>query len=128
MAATFVVGVLALAFLANAATAAPDRAQGRVYANDRLWATFGTADFKHAPANSVDVIFVFPGTTLIPVAEASPGDPDYNGGRWDVREVRFTGIAETQFTNDEDVWYHAALGHLEISGNVRYFQCPLFPL
>ncbi len=123
-----VVAVFALAFLANAASATPPHAGIRVYANDRLWASFDATDLKPGPAHSMDLIFVFPGTSLIPVGEASPGDPDYNGGRWDVRAVTFTGIAPEQFTNDDEVWFHYGLGHLAISGNLRYFECPLIKL
>jgi len=109
-------------------SALPPRAEGRVYANGQLWATFGLKDFKHAPDASVDLIFTFPGTDLIPVGEASPGDPDYNGGRWDVRAVTFTGMAPEQFTSDDEVWFHYGLGHLTISGNLKYFECPLLKL
>ena len=127
-AALAVVALAAVSFGNIGASALPPRAEGRVYANDQLWATFGLRDFKHAPEQSVDMIFTFPGTNLIPVAEASPGDRDYNGGRWDVREVRFTGMAPEQFTNDEQVWFHYGLGHLEISGTLKYFECPLIRL
>src|SRR2546427_7337358 len=125
----FVIASLAVALLANVASAsAPPRATGRVYADDRLWATFATNDIKGGPEQSLDKIFVFPGTDLIPVGEAGPGNPDYNSGRWDVREVTFTGMAPTQFTNDEAIWYHASIGDLTISGTVKMFHCPLFKL
>lgn len=123
-----VVGLLAFGILAGAAAAkAPDRAGGRVYANGEVWATFGTADFKNAPDQSVDNIYVFPDNPeLLPVGEASPGDSDYSGGRWAVHAVTFTGIDPVQFTSDEDLLAHA--DDLSISGVVRNFQCPLFPL
>lgn len=127
--AAFAVVALAAVFASSTAVSAlPPRAEGRVYANGELWATFGLKDYKHAPDVSVDLIFTFPGTSLISVAEASPGDPDYNGGRWDVREVTFTGMAPEQFTSDDDVWLHYGLGHLTISGTVKYFECPLLKL
>ncbi|HEX9709187.1 MAG TPA: hypothetical protein VGB42_04380 [Candidatus Thermoplasmatota archaeon] len=123
-----VVGLLALGLVAGASMAkAPDRAEGRVYANGELWATFGTADFKNAPSPSVDNIYVFPDNPdLVPVGEASPGDADYNGGRWAVHLVTFTGMDPVQFTSDEELLAHAA--DLSISGVVRNFQCPLFAL
>jgi len=122
------VAVLASAFLANASAAAPARAAIRVYANDVVWASFDAADFKPAPAQSLDKIYVLQGEGLMPVAEASPGDPEYNGGRWEVHMVSFTGMAPTQFTNDEDLLDHASLGHLTIGDPVRYFECPILPL
>lgn len=120
--------VMALAFLANAVAAAPPRAGIRVYANDVVWASFDAADFKPGPVQSLDKIYVLVGEGFIPVGEASPGDPDYNGGRWEVHMVTFTGMDPTQFTNDEDLLAHAAMGHLSISSPVRYFECPLVPL
>ena len=126
--AASLVAVLAFAFLANVASAAPARAEIRAYANDRLWASFAGPDFKSAPGVSVDKIYVLVGEGLLPVAEASPGDPEYNGGRWEVHMVTFTGLSPTQFTNDEDLLYHASLGHLAIGGVVKYFECPLFAL
>lgn len=130
-AAAAVVALLALGLLAGAASAAaPDRAGGRVYANGELWATFGTAEFTHAPpAQAQDQIYVFPGTDLVPVGEASPGDSGYNGGKWAVHEVTFaSGVTPVQFTSDEDVLAAAAAGDLSIGGVVKYFQCPLFAL
>ena len=129
-AAAAVVALLALGLLAGAASAAaPDRAGGRVYANGELWATFGTADFDSAPWQSVDVIYVFPGTDLLPVGEAAPGDSDYNGGHWEVHEVTFAdGVTPEQFTAIEDVLDAEAAGDLTIGGAVKYFQCPLFAL
>src|SRR5438093_11320151 len=96
----FAIATLAMALLANVASGtAPARAAGRVYADDRLWATFATNDIKGGPEQSLDKIFVFPGTELIPVGEAGPGNPGYNSGRWEVHSVSFTGMAPTQFTN-----------------------------
>ena len=123
-----VVGLLAFGFVAGAGLAqAPDRAEGRVYADGELWATFGTADFKHAPDQSVDDIYVFPDNPeLVPVGDASPGDSDYHGGRWAVHTVTFTGMDPMQFTSDEQLLAHAS--DLTISGVVKNFQCPLFKL
>jgi len=128
--AALAVALLGAMLLANVASAnAPPRATGRIYANGELWATFGTpAAFTAGPEQSMDKLFKFPGTDLIPVAEASPGDRDYNGGRWDVRLVTFTGMEPTQFTSDDQIWYQASLGHLTISGTVDNFECPLFKL
>jgi len=129
LATGFAVVALATVFFASTAVSAtPPDAGIRVYANDRLWASFDATDLKPGPAHSMDLIFVFPGTSLIPVGEASPGDRDYNGGRWEVHAVAFTGMAAEQFTNDETLWYHYGLGHLSISGVLRTFECPLIRL
>lgn len=123
-----VIAFMTVFFASTIVSATPPHAGIRVYANDRLWASFDATDLKPGPAQSMDLIFVFPDTNLIPVGEASPGDPDYNGGRWMVRAVSFTGMAPEQFTNDEQVWFHYGLGHLSISGVLRTFECPLIRL
>jgi len=73
------------------------------------------------------------------VSESKPGDPDYNGGRWEVLPVTFTaqgvsihdpdGDGEVNFelTSAEQVLAHVQLGHLTIGDPVRYFVCPLHP-
>lgn len=131
-AALAVTALLAAALLAGTVSAAaPDRAEGRIYANDMLWATFGTpAKFENPPEQSVDRLYVFPDNPeLMPVSEASPGDRDYNGGRWEVHAVTFApGVSASQFTNDEDLVAAASAGDLSISGVVMYFGCPLFKL
>ena len=127
-----VAALLATALLAGMGSAgAPDRAAGRVYANDMLWATFGTpTSFDSPPAQSVDKIYVFPDNAdLVPVSETAPRDRDYNGGRWEVHAVTFAaGVDPMQFTNDMDLLDAAAAGDVSISGPVMYFQCPLFAL
>lgn len=121
------VAVMAVALLGSASALSP-RADGRIYANGELYATFGATTFDGGSPQSLDVLFQFPGTGLVPVGEAAPGEPGYNAGRWDIRHVSFTGMAPTQFTSDDEVWYHYGLGHLEISGNMGYLVCPLFKL
>ncbi len=121
-----VLGLLALTFGAQAAT--PPQAAGRVYADDQLWATFGTATLPPGPSNSFDTLYHFPGTDLIPVSNAGPMNPLYNGGRWMVENVAFTRSELSQFTDGQQVLDAAARGSVTISGPVQYFQCPLFPL
>lgn len=121
--------VMALAFLANAVAAAPPQASLRVYADDRLWASFSATDLNPGPGVSLDKIYVFPGTSLIPVSAVGPGSPGYTGGRWEVHAVTFMdGATPTQFTNGQQVLTAAGLGQLSISGPVTYFECPLVPL
>jgi hypothetical protein len=73
------------------------------------------------------------------VAEAKPGDRDYNGGRWNVYLLAFTeeglaahdpdydGTANFELTNWEEVVYHIyVLGHLEVVGTGS-LVCPMIP-
>jgi hypothetical protein len=71
------------------------------------------------------------------VAEAKPGDKDYNGGRWQVYLLNFTdagkavhdpdndGIVNFELTSWEMVEHHIGLGHLESAGMGPSFVCPL---
>ncbi len=96
-----------------------------------------------APAKSFDALYNFDTSGLSgqrSVAEAAPGDRDYNGGRWMVFAVSFTeagraahdpdGNGEVNFelTSEEAVLAHVGLGHLVISEEpVVRFVCPLIP-
>jgi hypothetical protein len=74
------------------------------------------------------------------VADAKPGDKDYRGGRWEVYLVTFTeagiavhdpdgdGVVNFELMSDAEVLHHAMdLGHLVISGPVKWFVCPVIP-
>ena len=76
----------------------------------------------------------------LPVAEAAPGNPDYNGGRWFTHTVEWMaggfmdhGIVPV-LTSEVDIEEHEHLGHLVITpgsfpdGPPVYFQCPLLPV
>jgi hypothetical protein len=83
---------------------------------------FGTG----APAHTYDTIYAL-GGSLMNVAEAKPGDRDYNGGRWLVRPVTWH-VMPVQLTSAEDVEAWADLGFLSIGDPVRSFVCPVIPV
>ncbi len=96
-----------------------------------LYRTVGTpTDFSAtgAPAGSYDAIFVFAdGAT--PVAEAKPGDRDYNGGRWRVYSVTWTDPMDAkQLTSAEEVTMYESMGKLTISTTDVAFECPVIPV
>ena len=128
--AALAVAVLGLLLSTTGAMAGtPPKAAGRVYADDQLWATFATANLPPGPSVSFDTLYHFPGLPdLVPVANAGPTNPNYNGGRWMVENVAFTGMDPTQFTDQQQILDNASLGLLSISGPVQYFECPLLPL
>ena len=75
-----------------------------------------------APASSFDRIYAL-GSGLINVAEAKPGDPDFNGGRWMVLPITWNTTPQ-QLTRAEDVEAWADLGLLAIGDTpVREFVC-----
>jgi hypothetical protein len=106
-----------------------------IYADDEMWGTKGTTDLPAPNDNNkqaYDGLFKFPGGEIegqLPVAEAAPGNPNYNGGRWIEYQVTWIGTPEL-------VTSYAQLHALEASGAVsiaesnpgKYFQCPLLPM
>jgi hypothetical protein len=76
----------------------------------------------------------------LPVGEAAPGNPNYNGGRWFTHTVEWTEAGFDAhgdvpvLTSEVDIEEHEDLGHLVITpgsfpnGPPVYFQCPLLPV
>jgi hypothetical protein len=96
---------------------------GTIYAFDQTWTTTLTpADLPEG--GRFDTLYML-GPGLAPVSDAAPGYPGYNGGRWEVRAVAFTGIGPRQFTNASQVREAAARGEVTIGPVMRRFVCPL---
>lgn len=118
-----------------------------IWGDGELWGTKATAELP-APneynEQSYDKLFVIVNSNnpegQLPVAEAAPGNPDYNGGRWYTHTVEWTasGFADhgtvPVLMSYDDIQLHASLGHLEItpgspdSGTPDFFDCPLLPV
>ena len=96
---------------------------GTIYAHDRMYETVATP--TNLPDHGKFDTLYFLGDDYAPVSDAAPGDRHYNGGRWEVRQVKFTGIFPMQFTNAEDVLAAADNGDIEIGNVVARFVCPL---
>jgi hypothetical protein len=107
------------------------RLEPAIYANDQLYGTVVTqnTDFSKAhPAQSLDTIYNFRGVQPS-VADAAPGDPGFNGGRWAVMLVSWNaGTTPRLLTNADAVEAAIAAGELTAVGPVRYFVCTLIPL
>ncbi|MEE4262344.1 MAG: hypothetical protein V2I56_06605 [Desulfobacteraceae bacterium] len=118
-----------------------------LYGDGEVWGTKGTTVLP-APndhnLHSFDVLYVITNSNnpygQLPVAEAAPGNPDYNGGRWFTHTVEWTaagfmahGIVPV-LTSEADIEEHEDLGHLVLTpgsfpgGPPVYFQCPLLPV
>ena len=118
-----------------------------LYGDGQVWGTKGTTVLPAPnPHNrqSYDGLFVIlnsnnPNSAQLPVSEAAPGNPDYNGGRW----ITYTVIWTQQAFNDlgvvpilrsyQELMDYEALGYLAVAqgppGNTpAYFQCPLLPV
>lgn len=99
------------------------------YVDGALYRTIGTpTDLSNtgAPASSFDTIYAL-GGDLLNVAEAKPGDRDYNGGRWMVRAIEWH-TAPSQLTSAEQVLAAANAGDLSIGGVVKSFVCPVIKM
>ncbi len=118
----------------------------KIYADGEVWGTKGNtllpAPNEHN-GQSFDKLFKFTNSNnpagQLPVSEAGPGNPAYNGGRWSAYTVEWTaagfaahGIVPV-LTSYADIQLHESLGHLTVtpgdpSGAFPYFQCPLLPV
>lgn len=119
----------------------------QLWGDGELWGTKAAAIIPAPrPGNeqSFDKLFVVTNSNnpdgQLPVSEAAPGNPAYNGGRWFTHTVVWTqagfdahGIVPV-LTSYEDVMLHEGLGHLDITagsppgGPPDYFECPLLPV
>jgi hypothetical protein len=111
------------------------------YVDGELYRTVGTpTDLSRtgAPAHAWDIIYNFGGEQL-DVAEAAPGDRDYNGGRWQVHGLTFpagygAALADGDLDGNgvidsaEEVGAALAAGSALDGGVVKQFECPAIPL
>jgi hypothetical protein len=101
------------------------------YVDDVRYRTVGTpTDFfgTGAPESTYDKIYNL--GTGINVAEAKPGDRDFNGGRWLVYRVVWTvGVTPVQYTNDQQILDAQDAGLLWIDPTpVKSFFCNVAPV
>ena len=107
-----------------------------VYADGRAWGTKGTTSLPapgEANQQSFDKIYDFTNGAAgqLPVGEAAPGNPMYNGGRWWVQTATWIDNLpheKTVLTSYEEVMFHLGMDHLIIGDPGVYFQCPLLPM
>jgi hypothetical protein len=99
---------------------------GLIYAHDQQFKTIGTpTDLpNHGPFDTIYVL----GGELANVADAAPGDMEFNGGRWEVRPITWLTISPTQFTNAEQVKSAAMAGQISIGDVVKRFECPMITI
>lgn len=118
-----------------------------IYADGVAWGTKVTAMLPAANDHnmqSFDKFYVITNSNnpdvQLPVGEAAPGNPMYNGGRWYTQTVMWTqagfdahGIVPILKSYD-DIMLHEGLGHLTITtgsppgGPPEFFLCPLLPV
>ncbi len=139
--------ILAMAIVGMAAGMAAaggaTRVSGAIWAHGELYDTVITpTTFIAPPEHSTDILYNFGMSGLAgqrSVSESAPGDPGFNGGRWDVQMVVFTaqgveahdpdgdGIVNFELTDAVEVLDHEALVHIVINDANFYFECPMLP-
>ena len=133
--------ILAGAFAHAASDKAATQVEDVIWANGEIYSTVLTTNsFKNPPAHTLDLLFNFDMSGLSgqrPVADAAPGEGQYNGGRWSVQLVAFTdagkaahdpdgdGVVNFELTSADMVLHHVELGHIIITPANFYFSCPL---
>jgi hypothetical protein len=117
------------------ANKAPNFSAG-VYGDGQAWGTKGTTTLPAPNENnqqSYDKIYVFTNGAegQLPVAEAAPGNPNYNGGRWWAQMATWTADAPSPapvLTSYDELMEYAGQGLITIVDAANYFQCPLLPV
>jgi len=134
-----------LLILVNSAMAGPGQPNfmPALYGDGEVWGTKGTTSLPAPNGSNVqsfDNLYVItnandPNTVQLPVSEAAPGNPNYNGGRWSLQNVTWTASGFMAYggyapvlTSEEEIKYNEGLGYLEITSGSIYFQCPLLPV
>lgn len=134
------VAVLALV-AATAAFADGPSFMPAIYADGKVFSTKGLNELP-APNGrndqSFDPLLIFTNSDLgdaqLPVAEAAPGNTDFNGGRWAAKGATWTdaAYAGTLITSYAQALAYEDMGVLSITdghpaGGPDYFECPLVP-
>jgi hypothetical protein len=139
---TALVAVAALLAFAAGATAGSGGVTGPAfYVDGVLYRTVNTpTDLSQtgAPASSFDTIYDFGGVQPFNVATAAPGDPGFNGGRWQVHGLQFADYDAAlaafdanhsgDFDSDEEVAAALAAGAATDVGVVKSFECPVIQI
>jgi hypothetical protein len=136
---------LLLSFSNIAAAGSPNFGSA-IYADGETYGTKGTTNLPAPTANnlqSFDALYVVTNSNnpqgQLAVAEAAPGNPAYNGGRWFTHTVEWTAAGFMEYglvpvlKSAADVQFNADMGYLVVTpgsfpgGPSVYFQCPLLP-
>jgi hypothetical protein len=107
-----------------------------IYADGVAWGTKGTTDLP-APnehnRQSFDGLFKIGNGVdgQLAVAEAAPGNTDYNGGRWIEYTLSWVDGAEKELVTSYDQLHDLIYVEGKLTMPVetqKYFQCPLLPV
>ncbi|MFN2155010.1 MAG: hypothetical protein ACK2UX_07220 [Anaerolineae bacterium] len=109
-----------------------------IYADGVAWGTKGTTALPNpeGAAGSFDKLYIFTNgaTGQLAVSEAGPGNPSYNGGRWETWTAMWNSGADVVVLKSEaEVMERVQNGDLSLhigspDFHPDYFQCPLLPV
>lgn len=130
---------LVLAFAGNVNAGEAPNFMPALYGDGQVWSTKFAAPLKEPRGNnsqSFDGLFVVVNGVegQMPVAEASPGNPAYNGGRWNVYQVMWIAGEPSLLTSYDDIAYQESMGNVLVvhgtppGGPPQYFVCPMLPV
>lgn len=119
------IAVLLVVVIPGLASAQLGPPSGTIYANDELFRTIGTPT-ELPDRGQFDTLYDL-GEGLANVSDAAPGEPGFNGGRWEVRPITWLTIEPTQFTNADQILEAEEAGQIEIGDVAQRFECPLIP-
>ena len=117
----------------TAHAAMPDFTTPAIYADGEAWATKGVTNLPAPNAHngqSFDKLYAFSNGAngQLPVAEAAPGNPLYNGGRWNLQMVTWLIMNPPIIMSYDDLAVYIMDGDLVIAPQNTYFECPLLPV
>jgi hypothetical protein len=106
-----------------------------IYADDQTWGTKGNANLPAPNENnrqSFDGLYKFKNGVKgqLAVAEAAPGNPAYNGGRWIEIFVEWNVDENERVLVTSYEQLHALIESGDVMSygdSGKYFQCPLLP-
>jgi hypothetical protein len=142
--ALMLVAAIAL-WVGTAMAQAPNFGPG-VYADGKAWGTKGTTTLPGPNGHnnqSFDKLFVITNGAMgqLPVGEAAPGNPMYNGGRWWTFTAMWTedgmeyyGSSLPVIMSYDDLMDEVDMGYMDTWEGTpgppppAYFQCPLLPV
>jgi hypothetical protein len=106
-----------------------------IYADGAAWSTKGLGALpapNEAMMGSFDTLYLFENGAegQLPVSEAGPGNPAYNGGRWAAQGVTWTTASPPVVKDAASILFYLGTGDLILTPGFvpSYFECPLLPV
>lgn len=125
---------LALVVIAQPVSAEGPNFGPAIYADGQAWGTKGLGSLpppNDHNAQSFDMLFAFTNGAAgqLPVSEAGPGNPNYNGGRWSLQNATWVeGAQPVLITSYDQLMMYVDAELITVTSAHTYFLCPLLPV